>query len=165
VWQGGSDLDASKLLSTASREEGDAFSEATEFLKDMLANGPVPASQMKAEAEDADISEKTLKRAKKALNVETYRESESGESRGAGHWLWELPVLRIGPQEGQDVQEGQTQTVDPLERERGDKQPEFPIDKPNLQGGQADDLQGGQSILDTLEQRPSVVPESEWGEI
>lgn len=42
TWQGDTDLDAVKLLATsAGREEGEAFSEATEFLRELLRDGPI----------------------------------------------------------------------------------------------------------------------------
>jgi hypothetical protein len=55
-----------------------------EFLADVLCEGPVAASQVKEEAEDAGLSERTLKRAKKVMDIVTYRENEAGEGRGAG---------------------------------------------------------------------------------
>ena len=70
-----------------------AHSEATEFLNDVLAKGPVPAHEIIHDAEDAAIAEKTLRRAKKLLGVIAYRESEAGERRGVGRWLWKLPTL------------------------------------------------------------------------
>ena len=63
-------------------------------MKDVLSDGPVPASQVKQEAKDAGISERTLARAKKVVGVITYRQGESGE-RGKGRWLWKLPVVEL----------------------------------------------------------------------
>lgn len=166
AWQGGTDLDATKLLATsAAKEEGDAFSEATEFLREILRDGPVLSQQVWDEARDLNISEPTLKRAKKSLGVEAVRENEAGEGRGAGRWMWEIPRLGVRPQEVQGVQGDQAVSLDPLEREREDKQPENPIDKPNLQGDQARGASRRSSTLDPLERSPSTVPDKEWGEI
>jgi hypothetical protein len=94
-WQGESEVSATQLLATPREEEhADARSEAVEFLNNVLANGPVSASQVKEEAEDAGISERTLARAKKMVGVITYREGGSG-GRGKGHWLWKLPVVEL----------------------------------------------------------------------
>jgi hypothetical protein len=94
-WLGESEVSAHQLLATPREEEhADARSEAVEFLNDVLADGPVAASQVKEEAEDAGISERTLWRAKKVLGVLAYREGESG-GRGKGHWFWKLPVLDL----------------------------------------------------------------------
>jgi hypothetical protein len=62
-------------------------------LNDVLTEGPVPAHEIIHDAEDAGIAEKTLRRAKKLLGVVAYRESEAGERRGVGRWLWKLPTL------------------------------------------------------------------------
>jgi putative DNA primase/helicase len=64
-----------------------ALTEAKEFLQEELANGPVPQAEIKKRAQDADISEKTLRRAKKALRV------IAAKSKGnlTGNWMWEMP--------------------------------------------------------------------------
>src|SRR5215213_4921762 len=67
-WLGESEVSAKDLLATSQdQEHADMRSEAVEFLNDVLANGPVPASQVKEEAEDAGISERTLARGKNVL--------------------------------------------------------------------------------------------------
>jgi hypothetical protein len=94
-WLGQSGVSAKDLLATPQdQEHADARGEAVEFLNDVLADGPVAASQVKDEAEDAGIKERTLARAKKALGVISYREGETGE-RGKGQWLWKLPVVDL----------------------------------------------------------------------
>src|SRR5215216_767496 len=94
-WLGQSEVSAKDLLATPQdREHADARSEAVEFLNEVLADGPVAASQVKEEAEDAGISERTLARAKKAIGVMSYREGETGE-RGKGQWVWKLPVVDL----------------------------------------------------------------------
>jgi hypothetical protein len=94
-WLGNTDVSAKDLLATPQdQEHADARSEAIEFLNEVLIDGPVAASQVKAEAEDAGISERTLARAKKAIGIMSYREGETGE-RGKGQWLWKLPVLEL----------------------------------------------------------------------
>ena len=64
-----------------------ALTEAKEFLLEELSNGSVPQAEIKNRAQAADISEKTLRRAKKALGV------IATKSRGnlAGNWMWEMP--------------------------------------------------------------------------
>lgn len=166
VWQGGTDLDAAKLLATsAAKEEGDASSEATEFLQDLLRDGPVFSKRVWDEARDLKISEPTLKRAKKSLGVEAVRESVAGEGRGAGRWMWELPRLGAQPQEVQDVQRDHDSQFDPLERGRRDKQPENPIYKPNLQGDRVDDSSRGSRGDDPLERRPPPLTEEQTRQI
>ena len=94
-WLGHSEVSAKDILATPQdREHADARSEAVEFLMEVLADGPVGASRVKEEAEDAGISERTLARAKKTLGVMSYREGETG-GRGKGQWLWKLPVVDL----------------------------------------------------------------------
>src|SRR5215203_3298185 len=65
-WLGPSEVSARDILATPQdQEHADARGEAVEFLEEVLVDGPVAASQVKEEAEDAGISERTLARAKK----------------------------------------------------------------------------------------------------
>ena len=90
-WKGESILDAAALLSAPTDpEERSVLQDAKDLLREALADGPVPASEIKQEARDADISERTLKTAKRELGVVASREGEPGK-RGGGKWVWELP--------------------------------------------------------------------------
>ncbi len=102
-WLGQSEVSAKDILATPQdQEHADSRSEAVEFLNDILCEGPVAANQIKEEAEDAGISERTLARAKKMLQILSYREGESG-SRGRGQWLWKLPVVDLVDEEIKDA--------------------------------------------------------------
>lgn len=72
------------------QEDRAAMGEATDFLRVTLAPGPVPAEDVKSEARARDISVITLKRAKKSLCVEAYKEGFGRE----GRWMWKLPAAR-----------------------------------------------------------------------
>jgi putative DNA primase/helicase len=61
------------------------LAEAIEFLNDELAGEPVKADEITAKAMRMDISEATLRRARKALNVIATKEGFQGA------WLWSLP--------------------------------------------------------------------------
>ena len=65
-----------------------ARNEASEFLQSRLAGGPVLADDLRDEAEANGISWRTLRRAKKELNIEANK--ERGSTRGK--WLWTLPT-------------------------------------------------------------------------
>ena len=73
----------------AGRQEPSRLDEATDFLREVLADGPLPASEVKALATDEDITERTLKRARKKLGIASKRE---GFSAGAS---WTLPSIVI----------------------------------------------------------------------
>ena len=129
-WLGDTDVSAKDLLATPQdQEHADARSEAVEFLSDVLANGPVPSTEIIQDAEDAGIAEKTLRRAKKLLGVVAYREGES-DRRGAGRWLWKLPIagLVTGADKGgqpavQDGHVGQVKAVGHLNPQVGRSDP------------------------------------------
>jgi hypothetical protein len=115
-WLGNSEVSAKDLLATPQdHEHADARSEAVEFLSEVLADGPLPAKQVIEEADNAGIAEKTLRRAKKLLDVIVYRENTTGEKRGSGRWLWKLPMVELvedGVQGGhQDFQDGQPSSL------------------------------------------------------
>jgi hypothetical protein len=56
---------------------------AVALLKELLANGPLPANQVFAQARAAGLSEPTLKRAKRWLGIKS--------NKLPGQWQWELP--------------------------------------------------------------------------
>jgi hypothetical protein len=130
AWHGPCEVSAKDLLATPQdQEHSDARSEAIEFLKEVLGDGPVAASQLKEEAEDAGISGRTLARAKKVLGVMSYREGETGE-RGKGHWLWKLPVVEL-VDEIKDAKGCQEQNSGILNHSEGNDEAKFRIGKPN----------------------------------
>jgi hypothetical protein len=65
--------------------DGPLLSEAKGFLQHMLADGPMGATELMAEAKGAGISPASLKRAKQALGV------QSEKAAGDGPWQWRLP--------------------------------------------------------------------------
>jgi putative DNA primase/helicase len=59
--------------------------EARDFLRDVLADGPVPKQDVQDEADERGIATRTLTRAKEALDVES-------EKQGFDEpWAWRLP--------------------------------------------------------------------------
>ena len=59
---------------------------AETWLRTELANGPRPAAALLAKARKDGVSAATLRKAKKALDVESKRQSRLGS------WAWELPA-------------------------------------------------------------------------
>jgi hypothetical protein len=94
-WKGETPLDAAALLSAPTdHEERSALSEAQEFLREVLAAGPVAAAEVRQEADSAGIAKRTLDRARQSLGVVSEREGEAGK-RGGGAWFWRLPSIKV----------------------------------------------------------------------
>jgi len=79
---------ADLLVAASDPDQPSATQEAVAFLRAMLIDGPRPASELEAEAEQAALSWDTVKRAKRRAGVKTKKE------RGVpnGRWLWALPT-------------------------------------------------------------------------
>jgi hypothetical protein len=106
AWGGTSGLSASDILKEpADPEQRSAFSEAKDFLSKELADGRVAAELVKKDARAAGVSERTLKRAKRALGV-------GSEKEGDGTWSWVPPDE--GAEGGQAPTAGTLGTVGPL---------------------------------------------------
>ena len=81
---------ANEILAANSDPGADksAKEEAEEFLLESLATGPMPQKEIRSHADAAGISWASLKRAKRALDVEASRLGGIGAS---GRWIWHLP--------------------------------------------------------------------------
>ena len=90
--------EAQDLLSTAEAVDtengGYALKEAKEFIIAVLKNGQVEAKEVKKEAKDAGIAERTLRRAREDLGVKISRE---GFGKG-GKSMWDLQNTDTPPQ-------------------------------------------------------------------
>jgi hypothetical protein len=85
-WTGESRLTASAILASELQgEEPGPMAEAKSFLSSVLAQGARPAKDVKAEARQAEISDRTLTRAKASLNVVSRKRGMSDI------WEWALP--------------------------------------------------------------------------
>jgi DNA polymerase I-like protein with 3'-5' exonuclease and polymerase domains len=84
LYKGVVDMNARELLKPPVEEqERSAMDEAKDFLREALAAGERPASEVKAEAEAVGVAWGTLKRAKVALGVDP--------SKRGTVWYWSLP--------------------------------------------------------------------------
>lgn len=81
---GARELLAAVELTTDPDERSD-LANAKAFLSDLLADGPVPAKKGRSEAEDAGHSWATVRRAMKALGIESEKDGMKGP------WRWKLP--------------------------------------------------------------------------
>jgi hypothetical protein len=142
VWGGTSSLNAGDILKEpADSEQRSAMYEAKEFLLKELAEGPVAAERVKKDARGAGVSERTLKRAKRALGV-------GSEKEGDGCWSWAL--LEGEAQGGQAPTAGPLGPVGPLDKDANVKQFESAY---LTEGGQPG--QGGQG--DQADHNPTCI--------
>lgn len=88
-WDGESNLTADALLSPPRESKRD---DAAEFLEGVLADGPVPQSEIRFTAKRDDISWASVRRAKDDLAIDAFRKGDPGK-RGGGSWFWKLPGL------------------------------------------------------------------------
>ena len=84
-------ITANEALAAANGDVRDrtATEEAADFLREILADEPVPQKDVEAQADGAGLSWATIKRAKKAAGVKAERRGIEGE-RGAGRWYWSI---------------------------------------------------------------------------
>jgi hypothetical protein len=130
AWGGTSELSASDLLKEpADSEQRSALSKAKAFLSKELADGPVAAERAEKDAREAGVSERTLKRAKRALGVGSKKE-------GDGSWSWVLPGEETEGDQAPTA--GTLGTVGTLGKDANVEQFESAYLKEEGQGGQAD---------------------------
>jgi putative DNA primase/helicase len=87
VWDGIIEGTARDILGAVEYEETDDGSDrqdAEQFLRDLLADGPVPTRQIKADADGAGYSWATIRRAQKAMGITAVK---GGMKEG---WTWQL---------------------------------------------------------------------------
>lgn len=95
AWQGGSTHRAADLLApTAGRGGRSALDDAVDFLRELLTDGPVPVTDLYAEATAAGIARRTLERAKNQLGVRSVRPDGF-----TGPWSWALAAPYIANEE------------------------------------------------------------------
>lgn len=89
AWDGPTEHTPAQLLAGPPEEEAGVGREAEDFLREALATGARPSSDLIGEARQAGISERTLWRAKRRLGVAARKEGRPG---GKGQrWTWALP--------------------------------------------------------------------------
>ena len=77
----------------AGQKVAPAQEEAEQFLRTVLASGPIPAKEVRADADSAGISWRTVARAKARLGVASNKDGMSGG------WMWALPKNANGTEE------------------------------------------------------------------
>lgn len=72
------------VASASNPEEHSDMQDAKTFLRDLLSDGPVPSKQIRADAEDAGYSWRTIQRAQKVLGIDAVKDGMRGG------WVWKL---------------------------------------------------------------------------
>jgi putative DNA primase/helicase len=90
LWLGETDADVEKLFAEESGNDDAAGDDAEEFLKALLAQGPVPATQVVTEAAELHIKDSRLRRAKRRLRIESCRVAAT--DRPGMRWVWCMPT-------------------------------------------------------------------------
>lgn len=91
-WSGASDLTAERMLATVGNlDEAQDRNDAADFLRQLLAGGPVESADVMRAARAAGVTDYALKRAKSELRI---RPRKVGGRFGAGpqKWEWALPA-------------------------------------------------------------------------
>ncbi len=79
--------DAALAAGAVSGDGHSAKEDAEDFLREVLADGAVGAKEVKRQAGEAGIANRTLMRAKRDLGVQSYREEAVDKHK----WFWILP--------------------------------------------------------------------------
>ena len=161
AWSGQSDLSAADLLGSSEESEPGARGEAEDFLRSLLADGPVPSEKIFEAAKAARISNSTVRRAKKVLGVGAERENVPGGKRGSGKWVWKLPEA-VSP--GGDVQGAHSADPGRLEHHRDADPVESRVGKTILQDVHTNGEVGTPTKVEHLEgneRRPRSLLEDE----
>lgn len=91
-WEGTSSRGAEEIIRPRTDEDRSEGSEAVEFLRDLLSDGPVPTTDLKDEARGRGIAWRTAERAKASLGVVARKVGRPGET--GQRWTWSLPEDR-----------------------------------------------------------------------
>ena len=122
-----SSADAVLAALAGGEEHRSATAEAEEFLRDTLANGPVPQKEVEAAAKGAGLAWATIRRVKKQLGIKPRKAAMDGG------WLWSLGC-EDAHSPSEDAHVSNVNTFDTNERLR-------PFELADLDGGIPDFLQ------------------------
>lgn len=90
-WHGELAIRADELVQPAPREDAAENDAARDFILEVLADGAQPAGAVLQQARQRGISERSLRRAQRALRVVSTPVPKQG-GRGMGAWSWSLPI-------------------------------------------------------------------------
>jgi hypothetical protein len=93
VWEAAAiSVTADEAMQPTEDGDGNTIGDAKGFLVDLLASGPVPSKQVRAEATEAGLSWATVRRAQKALGIKAEKQGGFfGGQAESQKWVWTLP--------------------------------------------------------------------------
>lgn len=121
AWGDGVEGSARELLTDPNQEVDDgrsAIQAATDFLRQVLTEGPTPSKTVEAEAKAAGVSWASVRRAADALGITKHK--------GMGGWYWRLPdeikgaQVAQGAQGAQEIQRAQHEQVEQVQQADND---------------------------------------------
>lgn len=124
--------------------------DASNWLRDQLANGPRRATDIDRDAREAGYTSATIRRAKARIGAEAVK------SAFGGAWEWRLPMPSEGAQTSKALTQGAHSPDDERLRENTAKQPEFPAETPKALKSQG---------LSTFDEHLGGEAEPMWGEL
>ena len=83
-WHGEFEINMDDIYKNEERENESQLDKAKQLIKTALANGPVEATTIMEMADEKDISQRTMKRAKSELDVNSVKHNDK--------WYWEMPI-------------------------------------------------------------------------
>ncbi len=92
-WTGVLEMTIDELLSGRMPERDTTYDKAISFLKEELAAGEQAASEMYAKAAEQGIKERTLKKAKSALDIKSLKHGD--------RWFWSFRASKVGDENEQ----------------------------------------------------------------
>lgn len=115
LWGGAITGNARDILAAAEAqpEDATAVSDAQDWLRDFLTEGPQPQREVKSAADAHCLSWATVRRAKDALDIES-RKMGGKDGRKGAQWFWGLPEGQ-GAQKSQDAHLSVLSTLGPRE--------------------------------------------------
>ena len=98
------------LRATEEAGNGPSAVEAAKgFLREILATGPVPQTEIEKDAEGAGLAWATVRRAKERLSIVAERQSHG--RGGVGQWVWAMPIPARCSSPQQDAHPFKTSTL------------------------------------------------------
>jgi hypothetical protein len=109
TWHGEYDVNFDDFHNNEKQAKTSQLDRAKQFIRTILANGPVEATTVQEMAEEENISLRTLKRAKAELGVHSTKPTKLNDK-----WYWEMPIEATFADDDGGCQQCQSECMAPL---------------------------------------------------